>query len=111
MIFVFELMKNSTTCQAESWLDNPKCTLGEYSRRKSKAILKKLIDLGCRNLIACDVESDSDGSMNTGVLVAEIPSDNDLRKSVLKYSHHLVSEHGFQGNPDDGQKYLMLKFD
>jgi hypothetical protein len=101
----------TTSCNADSWLQNKKSTLGEFNRTKSKSILKKLVDLGCTNLVACNVESDSEGNINAGELVAELPIDKELRKSLFKYAHRLASNFGFYGDSDDGQKYLFLKFD
>ncbi len=109
--FCVELMEKGRTEDAESWVQTKMHTLGEREWSESKRLVKRLSNLGCVRIHACEIDTYEDGMENTGHLVVELPTDIAARKKILKAIDRLAEEQGYSGDLDNGQKFAYIKLD
>jgi hypothetical protein len=82
-------------------------TLGEHqSQAESLSLVHHLYALGAESVIATGYDSDQDNSCRH--LLVKLPTRNSLRESIFGFERSGVEEHGFEGQPDDGQEYLLI---
>jgi hypothetical protein len=109
--FCAELMRRGITRDAVAWILSPKHTLGELSHRASRELISRLVAQGCATITACQIDIDERGLGNTGHLVVELPQEPRKRVAVLKTLARLAGARGYDGDPDDGQRYVYVKLD
>lgn len=73
-------------------------------------LVERLYGLGASVVYAVDI-SEYDDQQNTGTLVVGLPTEKAKRRALFEYEALHASERGFDGEPDRGQKYMMLRFD
>jgi len=109
--FCRSMLETGKSADARTWIESIKHTLGEYPHSKSRKIVDKLIRLGAKRLHACDIDCYDNDQENTGHLVVEFPDDPESRKSLFREVDRLASLQGFQGDFDNGQRYVYIKLD
>src|SRR5262245_65792969 len=109
--FCAELMRRGLARDAVAWILSPKHTLGELSHRASRGLISRLAAQGCTAIMACQIDVDERGLGNTGHLVVELPREARKRVTVLRTLARLAGARGYDGDPDDGQRYVYVKLD
>jgi hypothetical protein len=105
------IMQRGRQEDATAWLEASGNSLGELTRAASRRLVKKLLDLGCKQVLACEIDPYENGCGNTGHLVVELPEDSNQRKAVFREIGRKAARQGFEADPDDGQRYAYVKLD
>lgn len=101
---------------AVEWLaasnDESSRNLGELPPgKKSTNLLERFIKHGAVNVYVVNVQTDDDGSMNTGHLLVELPNDPKDRKRILKLVNQMNCQVGFDPESDSGQSFVLVALD
>lgn len=81
------------------------------SQDESLDFIKKLYSLGAVAVHAVEIDGGPDEDQNSGKLVVELPQDTQCRKKLLQFSNRLARGHGFEPDPDGGQRYIFMMLD
>ncbi|MBN2308625.1 MAG: hypothetical protein JXR94_06615 [Candidatus Hydrogenedentes bacterium] len=109
--FCEELMAQGAHEDAGPWLESRSHTLGEKTSAASRKVVERLEGLGCVRIVACDIQDEGDACENTGHLVVELPEDASARAAIFKQLTRMARALGYDGTPDDGQRYAYIKLD
>lgn len=109
--FCVEMMERGRRANALQWVEACDHTLGEMNHRDSRDLVQRLSQLGCRDIVVCQIDSNGGVGENSSHLVVELPSDVALRTPLFKLLARLASDVGYSGEPDDGQRYAYIKLD
>lgn len=83
--FSQELMRKQKSEDAIQWVNNGNHTWGEKSSGASKRLVEKLRALGCRRIIACEIESYDDDHEHTEHVVVELPEERPARAQKFDF--------------------------
>jgi hypothetical protein len=104
-------MAEGKCADAVTWIRSKKHTLGEMTWAASRRAVEKLVELGAVVVHACEIDSYEDQMENTGHLVVDLPTTSRARAALLKEIDRLARQQGFEGDPDDGQRYAYVGLD
>jgi hypothetical protein len=98
--------------EARAWLAESKQgderNLGEKAVPDSRQIVETLYRLGATDVQAIDVQRQPGWGESTNRLIVALPDDPGRRRELLAYGEELASSQGFDGVPDEGQRYMFL---
>ena len=85
--------------------------LGEIeTTEESIAFAQRFYDLGAESVLACKIMKYHVGQ-NSGHLLIQLPSDHRARKRLFAAHGEHAESMGFEGEPDEGQKFLFMMLD
>lgn len=73
---------------------------------ESQAMVRDLYKKGARKVWAVDIKSSGDRE-DTSTLVVELPNAQD-RRPLFEWESGFARSHGWDSQPDSGQKYMLL---
>jgi hypothetical protein len=109
--FCRQLLSKGVVEDLGEWILAARATLGERDRRSSRNIVRGIYRNGAARAWACDIQTYSAGVFGTSHLVVQLPEDVLSRVRLLAFLAGLARQQGFDGDPDDGQKFGYLKLD
>ena len=87
-------------------------TLGELaSAEASIELVHEYLGAGAKRVLAVSIETDDDGSQNTGYMLVELPAKRAMRKAVLAMCNEQNQATGFSPVKDSGQKFIHVALD
>lgn len=98
--------------EALAWLKNSNAILGEgLVDDDAIEFIEQFYNAGAEEVIAIEIDKDSDGEENTGKLVVKLPSATNRRSKVLRICNKLNKQLGFEAERDVGQQYIFVMLD
>jgi hypothetical protein len=108
--FVKKLLR-TRKAEAQEWLraETPKSlrVLGELEYEPAVALVQRFYDAGAVKVLVIDIQ-ECPGGESANDLIVNLPSDARLRKQLFKLRAEVVEPHGFEGDTDDGDRYLFV---
>jgi hypothetical protein len=108
--FVKKILR-TRKAEAMEWLraETPKSlrVLGELEHESAVALVQRFYDAGAVKVLVIDIQ-DGAGGESANVLIVDLPSDVRLRKQLFKLQAEVVEPQGFEGDADDGDRYLFV---
>lgn len=87
-------------------------TIGESrDQAESQLFVQEFIDLGVKRVRIVNIDMYPDGSENANSLILELPKDKRKRSKIFRRVNELISEQGFEAEPDRGQPSILLGID
>jgi hypothetical protein len=113
--FCDKLFSEHQMVDALKWLTEPNVperTIGECTRPEdSIELVKGFYVIGAVKVWTFDIEGGQDEEQNSGKLVIELPGDPQKRQRIFEKCGEVGEESGFDPEPDNGQKYILIMFD
>jgi hypothetical protein len=82
------------------------------STEQALALVRELYRLGARRVLAVDVDRDGGPEYeDTDTLLVELPDDAAARSALFAWHASLAGTQGLAPTPDEGQKYLLVRWD
>ena len=107
-----ELLGAGPHAEALEWLRENNRTLGEgLAGEEAIALIEKLYQAGATEVIAAEIDKDTDGDENTGKLIVKLPDDGGRRKKTIRMCNSLNADVGLEAERDIGQRFTIVVLD
>ena len=98
---------------ARTWFDAesalPKC-IHEFSPTESKRIIDEIYARGADIVFVLGDEDTMQRGGRIDMLLIELPEDANSRAQLYDLNQMIAEEHGFDGDVDEGQKFMLLRW-
>ncbi len=98
---------------AQGWFEGespqPK-SIHEFSAAESKQIVDEVYARGADVVFVLGDEDTIQNGGSIDMLLIELPADADSRAQLHELNGMIAEEHGFDGDVDEGQKFMLLRW-
>lgn len=107
--FCTELLAGKAVSIAREWIRRSGNRLGLRSRSSSIGVIETLSKRGAVGIWVCEVAPLDVASETSDHVVVELPQEPASRRSLLQYASRLAHQQGYEGVPEDGQRFVYIK--
>ena len=98
---------------ARTWFQTaspiPKC-IHEFSPAESNQIVDEVYARGADVVFVLGDEDTIRNGGSIDMLLIELPANRESRAQLYELNQMVAEEHGFEGEVDEGQKYMLLRW-
>ena len=97
-------------CDARQWFAAAPRHLFEFGRLETDRILDSIYARGADDVRVVGIPEDIKSSNSIDMILIVLPKQSDSRRQLFELSELVAKESGLEGDVDEGQKYMLLRW-
>ena len=109
--FIEEMLRTRwEQCDARQWFTASPRFLGEFDRVETDRILDSIYARGANDVRVVGDAEEIEGGRSIDMILLVLPKVKDSRRQLFELSSLVAEESGLEGDVDEGQGYMLLRW-